>query len=373
MQENIFRECYNRYLSAKPGESFWVELAEKFGYESHEALRKAVQRERQRRNLPSKNDASIYSEKESMNPDDYIDEMKQDNSDERGESIIKFNFPEEQADILVKIFSDKNKTDEDILKYHGYDVSIWKVSKVQSNVWHMPSGNGTRIRCYQNKIIVEPKKQITINDIDRMFRDYKFEFKSPHKPIKPEYYDNGSVLEIDFTDFHFGSAGAYDTGISVEEKVEKIVNDIFERASTRSFSKILIVLLGDTLHFDTKSRTTTGGTPVTTDGRTPDQIHKSAFHSIVNAVNILGRLAPIEIISVNGNHDYITSQLFILSLWAYFKNDENITVDTTQSSRKTRLIGNTLLGFSHGDISQKKYEGLVAGRGKRRLGQGKMV
>ena len=59
MQDHIFEECHTAYLNAKPGETFWSELAKKFNFKSGEVLRKKVQKEREKRNLPPKSITTI--------------------------------------------------------------------------------------------------------------------------------------------------------------------------------------------------------------------------------------------------------------------------------------------------------------------------
>ena len=372
MQDHIFEECHKAYLNAKPGETFWSELADKFGFESGEKLRKKVQKEREKRGLPNKGEAYVNKDG-GLEPINYIDKISKEEDDESGESSITMNFPEGTADILKAIFDRQNKDEKDLLNFHGFDVEVWTIKNGRSNAWNMPSGDGEKIICFQTKIsvVLRSSAKITFEDIDNFFSKYVFNKK--HRILKPKNYSmDGEVLEIDFADFHIGNRAFYDGGIEVKEKAIHVTRDIVARCKGRKFSKIYLILLGDMLHFDTKSKTTTGGTQLDNDGSTQSEIYDKAIELFITIIDIFASIAPIEIISINGNHDYSTSYMFASNLDAYFRDNVNITFDKSHMPRKYRLIGNTLVGFAHGDgISAKNMRTWLQVEARKEWGKAK--
>ena len=66
-------------------------------------------------------------------------------------------------------------------------------------------------------------------------------------------------------------------------------------------------------------------------------------------MNYLKEKAPVDIIVVSGNHDY--ERMFYAGdvLAGWYRNDANVTVDNTYSSRKYYEYGQNMLMFTHGD------------------------
>jgi len=358
MKDSLFNKCYNIYLAAKSGVPFWDNLAIDVGYPSKEApdgelLRCAVKGERRKRKLPAK--GAHVNKSNSDNPADYIDKIEHDYSDEEGgESSIIMNFPEEHADKLKEIFEQQCKDGADILSFHGFNPDIWEVRHVKSNLWNMPIAFGGKIVCYQSKISIAPigSKGLTLDILDKYFKDLVI--GDLHVALKPlQYSSDGDVLEIDFADLHIGVKEVYETKDEIEARAYKVAREICGRCVGKKFSKIVIVLLGDVFHFDTKKRTTSSGTPLATNGMTSQEIFDIAYKMFVTILGMFSSIAPVEIVPVSGNHDSVTSYMLIKTLEAHFRNDDNITIDSTHLSRKTRKFGNTLVGFVHGTMSIK--------------------
>jgi len=363
MNEEVFKLCYNRYLRAEKGEAFWMELAIEASFPTKEnpdgeKLRLAIKSERIKRGLPTKSQI-LANVSGSEDPSDYIEKIEQSSNEDdgEGESSIIMHFPEESADKLKEIFEAKNKKSKDMLRFHGFDTEIWEIGWVTSNGWNMPSGGGSKIVCYQSKITITLKgtKGLTLEDVD----DY-FDKKTigNHIPSEPKQYSEvGEVLEIDLADFHINNKGVYDSEFTIREKLDYVSKEIYNKCIGRKFSKIVFAILGDTCNVDTKSRTTTQGTGVTTNGMTNAEMFDDAFTMFVELINFFSNIAPIEVVPVNGNHDYITSYMLVKALEAWFRNDENIEIDSAHLPRKTRTFGNTLVGFVHGNMSIKNMRG----------------
>jgi len=354
MEDHIFNACYQRYLQG--GRGFWEELASEFGYENGETLRQVFKAERKRRGIPPKGFVAKTHKNVGgkLEPFNYVNKREQTMSGSSGESSIVFNFPEDEADILKEIFMERAKSPRRLVEMHGFDPDLWEVKWAKSNGWNMPSGGGNIIVCYQSKISLQPKglNGITTEDIDRYFDTKKA--PKPRKHLVNNFSKNGYILEVNLADVHFGKVGikGTDGDDGTYENLLFAVENLIEKVDQYGFEKIVITGLGDIFHFDTKKRTTTGGTFVTTNGKTPQQNFDEALDAFIEIINQFADLAPVEYIHVAGNHDSLTSYYFAKALELNFKSDENVKIDVDHSPRKFRMFGNSLVGWIHGDVNK---------------------
>jgi hypothetical protein len=78
-------------------------------------------------------------------------------------------------------------------------------------------------------------------------------------------------------------------------------------------------------------------------------------------VDRLAQIAPVRVIQVSGNHDYVASFSLGHVLKAYYRNNENVSVEVNPSPYKFYKFGANLIGFDHGHhIKAGKLAGLMA-------------
>lgn len=81
-----------------------------------------------------------------------------------------------------------------------------------------------------------------------------------------------------------------------------------------------------------------------------ETIYDKALEFLIEAVEKLRDIAPVEFIYVKGNHDKLTTFTMFKALEKMYKNTEGVTIDSSMKQRKYRVIGeNTLVGYSHGE------------------------
>ena len=357
MEDQIFEACYQRYLQG--GKGFWNELASQYGYESGEKLRIVFKAERKRRGIPAKGiglgKTTYKTRGDKLDPFQYVNKQEITESNSSGESSIVFNFPEEDAEVLKKIFMERAKSPRRLVEMHGFDPELWEIKWAKSNGWNMPSGGGNVIVCYQSKISLQPKgiKGITTEDIDRYFETIYHKAPRPKSHLKKNFKSDGYILEVNLADVHFGKV-SIDGVESTYDTLLFAVENLIQKIEKYPMSKIVVTGLGDIFHFDTKRRTTSAGTPVTTSGKTPQQNFDEALDAFVEIIEQFLNLAPVEYIHVAGNHDNLTSYYFAKALELYFKKYKDVKVDTGHSQRKFRLFGNSLVGWIHGDVNKNR-------------------
>ena len=266
-----------------------------------------------------------------------------------------------ESDKLIEICESEEITPELILKLHNLDPEKWEVVSYKNNYWHSQKKGGKRLVMYQSKLLSRPiVHKLTFEDVNKYFEGKKYA-TPPRIPI--DLYDpDGEVLEIDIADPHNGllawirETGAdYDIHIA-KARFMKVIFDNLNRCQERKFKRIYLALLGDLLHIDNDLQTTTKGTFQQADGRIA-KIFETTLDALIEAVALLGGIAPVEVIYTSGNHDGTSGWMLIKALQNAFRFDTNIVVDTEPNPQKHRLIGVTLVGFVHGDMPDQNRAG----------------
>ena len=283
---------------------------------------------------------------------------------------------------ILELRKNHTYTPEELLKLHWFDPpEDWELIEAKSNVWNGMTGkkrNNELVELWQSTVRVRPKVPgVTMAMIDKYLESKKF--REPKPPTKPLQYDpSGEILEIDSPDLHNGllswqpETGAdYDIRIA-EERFKQVMFDIKSRCAGRKLKKITFVTLGDILHVDNDNQTTTKGTPQQVDGRIA-KIFNITCDMFIDAFTMLGNIAPLEVVYLPGNHDRVTGYMLLKAISLAFKDDKNITFDTSPNPQKHRLWGNVLVGFVHGDIANKNMGTWLQDRARRDYGLAKFV
>lgn len=275
-----------------------------------------------------------------------------------------------ESDDLIRMCQEDGKSPRRMLELHGLDPDEWEVVSCRNNLWHgqthhnFRAAEGPRTLLYQSRLTAKPiGDKLTLKDIDNYFAARTF---AKHKPLTaPLQYDpDGEILEIDLPDLHSGMlAWGKETGAPYDLKIARerfmyCISDVLGRCAGRKFRKIIFVTLGDLIHVDNNANTTTKGTPQQADGRI-DKIFDMTLDMLIDAVTLMGGIAPTEVIHIKGNHDGDSGHMLIKGVEAPFKKDPNITFDCGPDPMKHRMIGCTLVGFMHGDMPRKNRIGWI--------------
>jgi len=155
------------------------------------------------------------------------------------------------------------------------------------------------------------------------------------------------VYEISLPDIHYGKY----TGQTLDEAEEEYMNtvkDLLSKAQGLNIEKILLPIGNDGMNSEGYSRATTKGTPQQ-DSAEWQETFVGYCNLMVRAIHYLAKTAPVDVVVVQGNHDY--ERMFYAGeyLRAFFKNDERVDVDNNFDSRKYYKYGVNLIMFTHGD------------------------
>jgi len=249
------------------------------------------------------------------------------------------------------------RTVEDVVAKVDVDMDVWEVERFtcQSNKWDMgyvgKDGKARRKPMRQWKLTVSFKRR-------------KFDFgqaaeaalevmrgEAPRPPKRrPRIKRTERTAEFCVFDFHLGKLcwedetgqdqnlhSAYDMGIQVVEDMVDRCGDV---------DRIVFPIGNDFLHVDNLFNSTTMGTRQDVDGR-PHKVFAMGHRLLCDQIKLMAEVAPVEVVTVPGNHDMMSAFHLGLCAEAYFDRDDFVTFDNSPRFRKYIKLGRTLLGFSH--------------------------
>ena len=201
----------------------------------------------------------------------------------------------------------------------------------------------------------ETRYSIVTKEGDQAMRDVKDEFFESLKSISPaapkRSYDikkeSPIVYEISLPDIHYGKR----TDVSPEQADINYMNSIRElhrRADGLNIERFLLPIGNDGMNSEGMRKATTKGTPQD-DSMDWRQSFVGYTKLMIQAINYLAQYAPVDVVVIQGNHDY--ERMFyageVLSAW--YTNDKNVNIDNTTEGRKYYEYGTNMIMFTHGD------------------------
>lgn len=349
-REGLFQKCLDVKLNATGG-SKWMELnaACDYPFVDGERLRCWFKAEAKKRI----EEGEMKREEVYPQEDGYLEPDRPYN-----ESIEVNADGSQCSDKLIAINREDLKDPLKIMKLHGYDPSKWQVKKVSNTIWNSAVKGGGKTELYASKLWVEPRSEVSPEQVEDIFKRIAARKREIDKPYT-NYSPNGKILEICLTDLHFGMlAWGEETGTDFDIKIATrkfrgILDDIISKTRFFSFKKIYFIFCHDFFHCNNQEKTTNKGTPVDTDGGM-FKIFDRGLNLLVEALEKLREIAPVETVWLHSNHSADTSYYAVRCLAAYFRNDERVVVDTSPAPRKYRAFGQCLLGMAHGDNEGKR-------------------
>lgn len=271
-----------------------------------------------------------------------------DNGNQTSENKISIDCPDQLKD---KTF---------LLNAHGYNPSEWELINSKSSMWDSkPDGH----LMYASKISVRPKTSgIDIEDVVKYFNEKLVNV--PMNSYIPQQYKNGAECLVPcLFDVHFAKLASYDE--TLNEYNYQIASDRYistikyyaDKLIGRQFDRIIFPIGNDFFNSEA-SGDTHYHTRQDNDLRYGDMF-KKGVETLIAAIDILKKIAPIKIILVQGNHDFVTIFYASCVLDAYYKNDDNVTVDCSPTTRKYEKYGANLLGFTHGSEEKDRIYTLM--------------
>lgn len=262
------------------------------------------------------------------------------------------------------------KSLEDLIQVCDIDITKWKIISWQCKKWDLGIKNSVNIIETKQLYSVSAKlvalnieedlklqKNILLKELFKGSNKQQFDFKYTETE-KP------NLLELALFDIHFGklahkeeSGEDYDLKIACR-RYRDAINALLSRVNISSIDRILLPIGNDMLTIDNIASLTTAGTPQDTDSRFY-KIVRAVKDLLIETINNLLRIAPVDVIVCVGNHDQQTSFMIGEMLDAYYHNEPLVSIDNLASMRKYYKYGKTSFLFTHGDKEKHANLGMI--------------
>jgi len=244
--------------------------------------------------------------------------------------------------VIIASFEPKN--DIELAKLHKIDLTKYVIVNYWSKL--LPNGKFTS-SCFSK---IRQPEDYSQEDFIKFLETY-IPKEITINFNKPSDSKEDVDLEISIADFHLGKKTL--EGETIQDKKQQfiyVVMELLEKA-TASFNikTIVFPISNDFFHTDNYQNQTTNGTPQ--DVLTGyDNEYEEGFDLLVTAISLLNVYADnVEVILVQGNHDRTKSFYLAHALEVYFSNKSSITFQREHSTTKVVLLGNTFIGYHHGN------------------------
>ena len=265
--------------------------------------------------------------------------------------------------MLCKLSDEQLKDPDYILKVHGYDSNEWELTSAKQSIWNSKIDN----ELYSSKITVKPRKGFNWSE-DNIKKI--FEKLEKHTEFSTSQYakiaskdaiapDKNKMLLIGVADLHYGLLARenlseeYNMKIA-EQRFDNIIDDvIYRKQNDDTIEKVILLIGNDFLSADNVQGTTSRHFTQQDQETNWYEIIESATEMLVKEIDKLKYYFPkVIVMNVKGNHDEMSTFGIMQTLNAYYKNNEQVEINTSAKFRQYIRYGTNLIGLSHNERVQ---------------------
>jgi hypothetical protein len=237
------------------------------------------------------------------------------------------------------------KDDVELAALHKINLDKYVITNYWSKV--LPSGKFT------SSVFSKLKKPHDYTPED--FAKFLQEYKPQHSAVKfvEIHPDKKTVdVEISLSDFHLAKK-VIDGNNDIEVRkaaymhvVQELVKNV---RSVYNIDTVVLPISNDFFHTDNYQNQTTAGTPQDTIADYAQE-YEHGFDLLVQAIDFLkANVEEVQVVLVQGNHDRTKSYYLAHALEVYYSKDPAVFFDRTTSLIKAVVLGNTFIGYHHGN------------------------
>jgi hypothetical protein len=264
----------------------------------------------------------------------------------------------ENTKTLTSPKSSRIKTLDDLIAQCEIDTNIWEVERYIVNKWEV----GSQI---DGVIVVEPlfqvkawlKKNKEVYRLELLRSQIIEEVKSfapIYKKIEYPKFNQGQLLEVNIFDLHFGKlCWGKETGDNYDTKIARTrflgaIKSIISRVEGYNIKRVVFPIGNDFFNSDNKANTTSNNTPQDEDLRW-QKTYKRGRELLIEGIDLLQQVAPVDVVVVQGNHDFERSFYVGDAMECWYHNNPNILVNNEANPRKHYKFGDCLITYTHGN------------------------
>jgi len=282
----------------------------------------------------------------------------------------KFQSSSGSKKLILDGFLSLAQVDLSVFDVDRYTINAWDVTmKLKKPTGHVPKTSTN----YQVKVWLKRKSPLDI-DKEQILLDITEQVKQFSHPVPLYKYPpiavpaERNVFIPCLFDIHIGRLSwkeevlvDYDLKIARENYLRGF-HALIGHSVGYKIDKIIFPVGNDLFNFSIPFpyAQTDNGTYQESDGRW-QKVFRIGQDLIIESVQILSSIAPVEVVIIPGNHD--TLPVFFLGelLNAIYHNNKNVTIDHRLMRRKYLEYGENLFGFSHGNKeSERDWHAIMA-------------
>ena len=268
------------------------------------------------------------------------------------------NYISALEDTIVKVNNEKGtlestiettfepKDDIELAKLHKVNLDKYKIS----NYWTKQKPNGKFVSSVFATL--RQPKDYTAEDFAKFLENYVPKTINISYSEKQNDFGKESVdVEISISDFHLAKKTLEDEDIFDKKKqFMLILEDLIDKVkATYNIRKVVFPISNDFFHTDNYQNQTTAGTPQDVLVGY-DKEYEEGFDLLVEAISYLhGTSDFVNVVLVQGNHDRTKSFYLAHALNVFFSGYDNILFQREHSVVKHVVLGNTFIGYHHGN------------------------
>jgi hypothetical protein len=244
---------------------------------------------------------------------------------------------------------------EDLVDTVGVNLDFWDVKSFRASTWQDFNGDTK----YAVRATFDQSKEAR-NKVREEFIEDAIKYAPKYKPVKyPKAKSKEKVAyEVNLPDLHLGKLSwgkevghKYDVNIAKDIYVQT-VDKLLAYSQNFHVDKIIFPIGNDLLNSEGLTSATTKGTPQQDDVRW-QRSFTMCREMLIEVIDNLRLIAPVEVIIVPGNHDY--ERMFYIGdvIYAWYHNCDEVEVDNSPSPRKYTTYGVNLIGLTHGSSEKQ--------------------
>lgn len=288
-----------------------------------------------------------------------------DEKEEDKTTVMQFNKDGSRTtEKLISVKEGDEITPQLLLEKHGYDYNKFILVNAKNTIRDV-SRKGEKDVFYSSNITVKPANTYlwTAESIEKLFNEIKTIVpKRLYNETSSNYEVNGKQLVVPIADLHYNMlATMLNSGEEYNVKIARdnflrVINDVKVRCKDMKIESILFPFGNDGLNSDIK-HATTKGTPQDDDIDWESAV-LGFTDLLVEGIEILRTIAPVEAVLIPANHDYYTMFGIANALRMYYAKADDVTVDYSPYPRKYSIFGKTLMMIAH-DVKPEMINGII--------------
>jgi hypothetical protein len=300
--------------------------------------------------LSQKKSKKFYAEKLGISEFE-VNELMKELREKDNEDVIKTIAGErkvnvEKGTIESTIVTDfEPKDDIELAKLHKINLDKYVITNYWSKL--LPNGKFTSSVFSKRK----EAKDYSPEDFARFLENYKpnnISITKVDRSVDKDFVD----VEISISDYHLAKRtvdGDNDITTRVLRYVSVAQSLIEKVTSNYNVNNIILPISNDYFHTDNYQHQTTNGTPQDTIMDYAEE-YELGFAILVDTINMLRqRCNNVTVVLVQGNHDRTKSFYLAHALDVFFKDALDVEFMREHSVIKGITLGNTFIGWHHGN------------------------